>query len=79
MGWAQRRSASSLTGVRCVERELALEHHVQLVLRERLPERALGQQPRHGLGVHRLVEQLPPCPAAALGAVHRGVGVTEKP
>ena len=60
------------------EVELGLEQHPQLVLLQRAPERALGQQPGHRLGVHGLVEQLVAGTAAALGAVHRGVGVLQQ-
>ena len=55
-----------------------MEQHPQLVALERLAECPLGEQARHGLGVHRLVEQLVPRTAAALGAVHRGVGVAQE-
>ena len=60
------------------ELELRLEQHAQLVALERLAEATLGQEAGHGLRVHRLVEQLVPRAAAALGAVHRGVGVAQE-
>ncbi len=60
------------------EVELGLEQHPQLVAVERAPERALGEQARHGLGVHRLVEELVARAAASLGAVHRRVGVLQE-
>ena len=38
----------------------------------------LGEESGDGLSVHRLVEQLAPGAAAALRAVHRGVGVAQE-
>ncbi len=78
VGCAQRSRASSLTGRAARELELPLEHDAQLVLRDRLAQRALGEEPGDGLRVHRLVEQLPPRAAATLGAVHRRVGVAQE-
>jgi hypothetical protein len=61
------------------ELELPLEHDAQLVLRDRLAERALGEEPGDCLRVHRLVEQLPTRATATFGAVHRRVGVAQEP
>ena len=60
------------------EIELRLEQHAELVALERLAESPLGEEAGHGLGVHRLVEQLVARAAAALRAVHRGVGVAKE-
>ena len=45
---------------------------------ERLSQRALGEEARDGLRVHRVVEQLVAAAAASLGAVHGRVGVAQQ-
>ena len=77
-GCSQRRSASSRTRSPDREVELRLEQHAELVALERLAQSPLGEQAGDGLRVHRLVEQLVARAAAALGAVHRGVGVAQE-
>ena len=77
-GCSQRRSASSATRSPDRRSNCGWNTHAQLVALERLAESALGEQPGDGLRVHRLVEQLAARTAAALGAVHRGVGVAQQ-
>ena len=55
-----------------------MEQHAELVTLERLAEPSLSEQAGDRLRVHGLVEQLVPRAAAALGAVHRGVGVAQE-
>jgi hypothetical protein len=59
-------------------RDLRLVEQAQLAALERPVQRALERQTVHGVAAADLVEQLRARAAAALGPVHRGVGVLQQ-
>ena len=77
-GCSQRSSASSATRSPVARSNSGWNSDAELVAVERAAQRALGEEARHGLGVHRLVEQLVARATASLGAVHRRVGVLQQ-
>ena len=55
-----------------------LVHDAELGARDRPTECRFGGQPRQGMGVEIVVEELDAVPTALLGSVHRGVRVAHE-
>ena len=60
------------------ERDDRLVVRDQLVAIDRAPQRGLEVEPGRDEGLHPFVEELDASPATVLGAVHRGIGVTDE-